>query len=47
MNSLEESCVIRLSTWNVRGINGDAKRDEVVHVFRKGELELLALKMRE
>ena len=29
------SCVNRLSTWNVRRIDGIAKRGEVVDVFRK------------
>ena len=32
-----------LGTWNVRRINGIAKREEVVDVFRKGKFELLAL----
>ena len=35
--------VNRLDTWNLRGINETAKREEVVDVFRKGKLELLAL----
>ena len=30
-------------TWNVRGINGTTKREEVVDVFREGKFELLAL----
>ena len=32
-----------LGTWNVRGINGIAKREEMVDVFKKGKFELLAL----
>ena len=42
-------CIIRrnyiqsLGTWDVRGINGTAKREEVVDVFREGKFELLAL----
>ena len=28
---------------NVRGINGTAKREEVVDVFREGKFDLLAL----
>ena len=32
-----------LGTWNVRGINGTAKREEVVNTFKKGKFELLAL----
>ena len=32
-----------LGTWNVRGINWTAKREEVVNVFRKRKVELLAL----
>ena len=32
-----------LGAWNVRGINGTAKREEVVDVLRKGKFELLAL----
>ena len=35
--------VNHLGTWNVRGINGIAKREEVVDVFREGKFELLAL----
>ena len=35
--------VNRLGTWNVRGINGTEKREEVVDVFKEGKLELLAL----
>ena len=33
----------RLGTWNVRGINGEEKRREVMDVFRKGRFDLLAL----
>ena len=36
-------CITRLGTWNVRGINGAAKREEVADVFREGNFELLAL----
>ena len=32
-----------MGTWNIRGINGTAKREEVVGVFRTGKLELLDL----
>ena len=32
-----------LDTWNVRGINGTAKEEEVVDVFREGKFELLTL----
>ena len=35
--------VNRLGACNLRGINGTAKRKEVVDVFRKGKFELLAL----
>ena len=35
--------VNRLDTWNVRGINDTAKREEVVEIFKKGKLELLDL----
>ena len=35
--------VSQLGTWNVRGINGTAKREEVVDVFGNGKFELLAL----
>ena len=35
--------VNRLGTWNVRGINGNAKREERVDVFKEGKFELLAL----
>ena len=33
----------RLGTWNVRGINGTTKREQVVDVFRERKFELLAL----
>ena len=33
----------RRDTWNVKGINGNAKREEMVDVFKKGEMELPAL----
>ena len=33
----------RLGTWNERGINGTAKREKMVDVFKKGKFELLAL----
>ena len=33
-----------LHSWNIRGLNGSAKREEVVDAFRKGKFELLALK---
>jgi exonuclease III len=33
----------RLGTWNVGGINGVEKREEVMNVFRKGKFDLLAL----
>ena len=32
-----------LITWNVRGINGIAKRKEVMDIFKEGRFELLAL----
>ena len=32
-----------LDTKNVRGINGTAKREEVMDVFREGKLKLLSL----
>ena len=32
-----------MGTWNVRGINDAAKREELVDVFRKGKFELLGL----
>ena len=35
--------VSHLGTWNVRGINGNAKREEVVDIFKKGKYEMLAL----
>ena len=35
--------VNRLVTWNVRGVNGNAEREEVVDVFRKEKFELFAL----
>ena len=35
--------VNRLGTWNLRGINGTAKREEVVGVFREGKFKLLSL----
>ena len=35
--------VNRMSTGNVRGVNGTANREEVVDVFRKGIFEFLAL----
>ena len=38
-----QNSVNRLCTWNVRGINGTAKREEVVDVFRKGKFQFLAL----
>ena len=37
------NCINLLGTWNVRCIHANAKREEVVNVFRKGEFELLAL----
>ena len=42
-----EPCIILrkwLGTWNIRGINGTAKGEEVVVAFRRGKFELLALK---
>ena len=36
-------CVNQLGTWNVRAVNGIAKGEEVVHVFRKENVEFLAL----
>ena len=33
----------RIGTWNVRGINGEEKRKEVLDVFRNGRFDLLAL----
>ena len=38
-----QSFANRLGTWNVRGINGTTRKEEVVDVFRKGKFELLAL----
>ena len=35
--------VNRLGTWNVREINGTAKREEVADFFKEGKFELLAL----
>ena len=35
--------VIRLGTWNVRGINDTKKREKVLDIFKKGKFELLAL----
>ena len=32
-----------LGTWNVRGINEIAKREEVVNAFKEEKLQLLAL----
>ena len=32
-----------MGTWNVRGINGIVRREEVVDVFRKGKFALLVL----
>ena len=29
------NCVSRLGTWNVRGINDNTKREEVVDIFKK------------
>ena len=33
----------RMGTWNVRGINVEEKRREVMDVFRKGKFDLLAV----
>lgn len=30
-----------LGTWNIRGVNGEEERKEVVDVFLKGEIEVL------
>ena len=35
--------VNHLGTWNVREINGTAKREEVVDVFKEGKFQLLGL----
>ena len=35
--------VNRLGRWNVKGINVNTKREEVVDVFREGKFDLLAL----
>ena len=32
-----------MGAWNVRGINGIEKSEDVVDVFRKGKFEFLAL----
>ena len=32
-----------LGTWNVRGINGTVKREEVLGIFKEGKFELFAL----
>ena len=37
------NCGNRLGTWNIRGINGIAKREEVVDVFREKKFVMLAL----
>ena len=39
----QRNYVNHLCTWNAKGINGTAKREEVVDCFRKGKFELLAL----
>ena len=41
----QRKCVNRLGTWNIKGINGIAKREEEEEedVFRRGKFELLAL----
>ena len=39
-----QNYVNRLGTGNVRGINGTAKREDVVDVFKEGRFELFALK---
>ena len=39
----KRECVNWLGTWNVRGINGTAKREKLVDVFRKGKFKFLAL----
>src|SRR5678816_3426857 len=36
-------CMNRMDTWNVRGINVEEKRREVMDVFGKGKFDLLAL----
>ena len=38
-----QNYVNHLGTWNVSGINGTAKREEVEDVFKEGNFELLAL----
>ena len=35
--------VNHLGSWNVKGINGTTKKEEVVYVFKEGKFELLAL----
>ena len=34
----------RLGTWNERGTNATAKKEEAVDAFRKGKFDLLTLK---
>src|SRR5678815_4398192 len=36
-------CMNRMDTWNVRGINVEEKRREVMDIFRKGKFDLLAV----
>src|SRR5678815_1041459 len=37
------NCMNRMGTWNVRGINVEEKRREVMDVFRKGKFDLLTV----
>ena len=39
----QHNYVNHLCAWNVRGINGTAKREELVDLFRKGKFEMLGL----
>ena len=41
--NIRRNYVNRLVSWNVRGINDTTKREEVVDIFKKGKLDLLAL----
>ena len=40
---IRRNYINRLGIWNVKGINGTAKRGDVVDVFKEGKFELLTL----
>src|SRR5678815_2945242 len=42
-SNFRRNCMNRMGTWNVRGINVEEKRREVMDVFRKGKFDLLAV----